>query len=104
MEDLVRTRDGRRIGLLSHSTLKDRPDIKEAQIIQRGYEDFKFISVPVSYGSFDRADYEAHILREMSNRVGGDLRVEFQYVDELPRTAAGKVRPVIVNLPAEVEE
>lgn len=96
-EDLVRTRDGRRIGILSHSTLKDWEGIAESQIIQEGFERFRYLIVPQNPTSFDAVGLEAHVREQLRNRIGGDAEVMFDYVDAVPRTAAGKIQAVMLH-------
>lgn len=95
MEDLVRTSDGRRIGLLSHASLKDLEGIVESQLIQINYTDFVY-RLTVDDG-FEGAAAERHIRSELTRRIGSPVAVEFKYVDSIERTPSGKVKAVVVN-------
>jgi phenylacetate-CoA ligase len=97
MEDLVVTRDGRRIPLLSHSTLKDIEGIRESQIIQTGYERFKYRIVPAEDGSLDRKELEDHVRKELTNRLQSEFTVAFEYPDRIERTSTGKLQAVKVE-------
>lgn len=98
MEDLVRMRDGRRIPLLSHSTLKDVSGIQESQLIQTGYEQFTYRIVPQANNSFVASEMESHVRMELSTRLGLMPEIAFEYVDHIERTASGKLRAVVVNM------
>jgi phenylacetate-CoA ligase len=94
-EDLVRTRDGRRIGLLSHATTKDLKGVLQSQIVQTDFGRFTY-RIRLEHGA-DHRQIEQHIVRELSNRLGEKIQVNFEYVDALERTAAGKIQAVIVR-------
>ncbi|MCG3147282.1 MAG: hypothetical protein PCFJNLEI_00721 [Verrucomicrobiae bacterium] len=87
VEDYVRTPSGRLIGRLDH-LFKDARYVKEAQIVQRQLDEI--IIRVVKTGPFD----EAPVRAEARQRLG-DMRVTFEYVDRIERTAAGKFRFVI---------
>jgi phenylacetate-CoA ligase len=93
-EDLVRTRDGRRIGLLSFAVTKDVEGVLESQIVQRGYGRFDF-RVRTAPGA-DTRRIERHLTQQLERRLGESVTVRYQYVDELPRTLSGKVQAVVV--------
>jgi phenylacetate-CoA ligase len=94
-EDLVRTPDGRRIGLLSHSTLKDVTGVVLSQIRQRSYNEFDYLLIVNS--EYRSAVAERHITDELRNRLGYPCQVLFQYVSDIPRTSAGKIQAVVVD-------
>jgi phenylacetate-CoA ligase len=94
-EDLVRTPDGRRIGLLSHSTLKDVGGVILSQIRQRSYDHFEFLLVVNA--EYDPATAERHVRDELNTRLGYRCQVQFQYVPDVPRTEAGKIQAVLVD-------
>jgi phenylacetate-CoA ligase len=93
-EDLVRLRDGRRVGLLAHSTLKDLSGIREAQIVQTSYETFTY-RVALEPGA-DVPTIERSVVSSLRGRLGIEAHVTFEYVESLPRTHAGKLRAVVV--------
>ena len=94
-EDLVKLRDGRRVGMLSYSTLRDARGVREAQIIQSGYESFVYRIVPAE--GLERASTEDHIRRELQSRLGIAVSVRFEYVADLERGPSGKLRAVQVT-------
>jgi phenylacetate-CoA ligase len=96
-EDLIQTRDGRRIGMLAYSMIKDRTGIKEAQIIQRSYERFEIKLVLDSHGAASRDRLEQELEGELSKRLGYPAMIKFEYVDEIPRGQRGKFKAVMVE-------
>lgn len=94
-EDLVLASDGRKIGLLSHATSKDLPDIIESQLVQTGYGTFKYRLRVQAHA--DVSQIERHVEGELSRRLGESVSIQFEYVDSLERTAAGKVQAVVVQ-------
>jgi phenylacetate-CoA ligase len=94
-EDFVLTHDGVRLGRLDH-LFKDMYAIRESQILQDrpGRMKIRIVRAP-EYGMAD----EEQLLRECSKRMGGNMDVELDYVDSIPRNAAGKFRAVINTIP-----
>lgn len=91
IESLVVTRDGRRVGRLD-AAFRYSPGIQLAQIIQRpGGE----LCVRIVRGpAFAAADLE-RLTRELRLRLGEQIALQYEFVNDLPRTAAGKLRFVI---------
>lgn len=98
-EDLVRTPDGRSVGLLCFHSTKDQRGIREAQLIQRGFDRFVFNLVRQP-GEATTPDLEARILEQLSGRLGYVPSVEFRYLDQIPRGARGKFKAVVVEFDA----
>lgn len=98
-EDQVRTPDGRRIGLLTDALMKqkNRECAKEAQIIQRSYEDFEVRLVLVSRDRAFTEPLERDLTLEMSKRLGYPVSPKFVYLDEIPRGPRGKFKAVVVD-------
>jgi phenylacetate-CoA ligase len=92
-DDVIVTRDGRRIGRLDPVFKADLP-IREAQIIQEDLNDLQVLYVPAV--GFSIADRDV-FLERLRARVG-DMRIIFQEVDQIPRTSNGKFRAVISKL------
>lgn len=97
IEDYVRTPDGRFVGRLDH-VFKDVNCVREAQILQEQIDEVVLRVV--------RAEgYDAHeeqiILTEIRQRLGSGMRIRFDYVDSIERTASGKFRFIVSRLPAE---
>jgi phenylacetate-CoA ligase len=96
IDDLVTTRDGRRIGRLD-PVFKDDLPVSEAQIVQERLDHFRIRCVPASgYG----ADVERILTERLRDRVG-DVGVTIERVDHIERTANGKFRAVVCKLPPE---
>jgi phenylacetate-CoA ligase len=93
VEDYVRTPDGRLVGRLDH-LFKDARQVREAQIVQRQLDEI--IVRVVREPGFD----EAPVRAEARQRLGAGMRVRFEYLDAIPRTAAGKLRFVVSELPS----
>ena len=90
VEDYVVTPDGRWIGRLDH-IFKEQTDIAEAQILQ---DEADAIEVRLIRQPSFSDDSEAKLLREIRSRLGNDIRVDLNFVDEIPREANGKFRAV----------
>lgn len=98
-EDLVITRDGRRIGyLLFHST-KNLSSVREAQLVQTDYE--RFTVNLVHAGDYNsRRENERSIGAELSLRLGYVPQIKFCYLDSIPREGPrAKFKAVVVRWP-----
>jgi phenylacetate-CoA ligase len=92
-EDLLRLRDGRLIppSVLTHP-FKPLDSIDASQLVQTDLDRLIVRLVPRA----DYADSHAdHLVRELKARLGSDMRIDIELVDELPRTARGKFKWVI---------
>lgn len=96
-EDMVRTRDGRRVGYLCFHATKYLEGIREAQLVQTDYEEFIFNIVLDPLARADTADIEAVIRSQLSQRLQTDVAVVFRYLDAVPRGAQGKFQAVRVD-------
>lgn len=95
-EDLVRTPDGRRLGLLCFHATKELRGLREGQLVQRGFDRFTFNLVRQP-GETVASDIEARILAQLTTRLGYAPTVEFCYLDQIPRGARGKFKAVVVE-------
>jgi phenylacetate-CoA ligase len=90
-DDLVCTDDGRRIPHLD-LVFKGEPFVREGQIVQETLNRIRVKVVP--FDGFNSKN--AHdITTRLKQRVGGRMEIVLETVDHLPRTAAGKFRPII---------
>lgn len=94
--DLVRTPDGRRIGAISGSTLKNLKGIFESQIIQSAYDHFTYRMCVTS--DYNRQLAEAHVQYELTERLGYPVSVDFEYLASIEKTPSGKHQAVIVDI------
>jgi phenylacetate-CoA ligase len=94
VEDYIVTPDGRFVGRLDH-LFKDARTVQMAQIIQ---DDVRRIVVRISrepgYGAAD----EAAILKEARLRLGSQIQIDFDYVNDIERSRTGKYRFIISRL------
>ena len=95
-DDVLYTKDGRRIGRLD-PVFKARLPIHEAQIIQESLDQIRVRYVPTT--AFSSEDARSIITR-LQQRMG-DVEVVLEEVNEIPREANGKFRAVVCNLSDE---
>jgi phenylacetate-CoA ligase len=95
LEDYVVLKNGTRLGRMDH-IFKDMANVREAQIVQRraGEMTIRVVRMP----NYTEAD-EQSVLRETRQRVGDEAEVRIEYVEQLERSAIGKLRFVISELP-----
>lgn len=93
VDDTLYTRDGRAVGRMD-PVFKSQLPIREAQIIQRALDRVHVRIVPAP--DFSRADGDA-IIQRIRERMG-NVTVELERVNAIPRTANGKLRAVICEL------
>lgn len=86
--------DGRLIGRLDH-IFKQMYNIKESQIIQEKLDELtiKIVKRP-NYSSFDERD----LINSFQERMGSGIKLNFEYVNEIPREKNGKFRAVISKM------
>jgi phenylacetate-CoA ligase len=95
-EDYVLLPDGAVIGCVSH-IIETQTRIREGQIYQ---PDSRNVVLRIVKGrDYTRHD-EASLLREARALLGTDIHIEIDYVERVPRTAAGKLRSVISDIGA----
>jgi phenylacetate-CoA ligase len=91
MDDMVRLRNGKTIGRLD-LVFKGLVGIREAQIIQTSYDEFRILAV------VDGENLGASLNKLTDNflsRVGTDVTVNIEVVASIPRTVTGKFKAVI---------
>ena len=93
-DDTLFTRDGRAVGRMD-PVFKSRAPVREAQIVQEALDRVRLRVVPADgYTSADGVAIAARIRDRL-----GDVVVTVDEVTEIPRTANGKLRAVICQLP-----
>lgn len=94
VEDYITTPQGVKLGRMDH-IFKDALNVIESQILQ---DDIGKLTVKI----VRRKDYskkdEAILLKEFEQRVGSNMNICFEYVNEIPRLPNGKFRAVISKL------
>ncbi len=90
-DDLFITPDGKKIGRLDH-VFKNVDNIIAAQIIQHSLQKTEVKVVKAEkYGEND----EKNVRENLISRIGEGILIEFNYVDNIPRTENGKFRAVV---------
>lgn len=92
-DDLLLTRDGRRVGRLDPIFKANLP-ILEAQIVQKSLQNLLVRLVPDTGFTQKTPSLLAYQLRERM----GDVNVEFEIVDRISRTNNGKFKAVVCEL------
>lgn len=98
MDDVLFTRDGRRIGRLSQ-VVKALP-LREAQIVQEALDRIRVRYVPSPTYTPDAGRTLVERVRERM----GDVEVVLEPVSAIPRGANGKFRAVLCTLPPALRE
>jgi phenylacetate-CoA ligase len=94
LEDYVVLRNRVRIGRLDH-IFKDMVNISEAQIHQARPGE---MTIRVVRGRNYNETDERALMRETAKRVGNEMDVRIEYVQDLPRSSVGKLRFVVSEL------
>jgi phenylacetate-CoA ligase len=98
-DDVLYTRDGRRVGRLD-PVFKGGLPLREAQIVQESLDTVRVRYVPV--GDFTTV-HGRSLIEGLQARMGS-VRVILEEVELIPRARNGKFRAVICNLPQEERE
>jgi phenylacetate-CoA ligase len=93
-DDYILTPDGRFVGRLDH-LFKDAVNVKMAQIVQDDVEEMviRIVKEPAYTKKEERL-----IRDEARARLGTEIDVHFEYVDDIPRTKNGKFRFIVSNI------
>jgi phenylacetate-CoA ligase len=95
LEDLVTGPDGRQM-VRFHGVFVDQPRVREGQVIQETLRRIRVrVDVLPGFGPRDVDD----IVGRVRQRLGSEVEVVVEPVTQIPRTAAGKFRAVISQLP-----
>jgi phenylacetate-CoA ligase len=98
VEDIVVTPDGRHVGRLDF-VFKGMDHVAEAQLVQDSLEHLQVLVVPRS--EYVEGD-SRHILDALRERLGSDMKIEIRQVDDIPRSASGKFRYVVSDVPIQI--
>jgi phenylacetate-CoA ligase len=96
-EDLVVTRDGRKIGYLCFHATKDLKGIQECQLIQKDFERFTCLLVKSPVEEVDPSYLEMNIKKQVESRMMEQVEIQFQYVSAIPKGPQGKFKAVVVD-------
>jgi phenylacetate-CoA ligase len=100
IEDFVHTPDGRLVGRLDH-VFKDVQHVREAQIVQTKIDELVLRIVRTNgFGPKD----ECIMINEARMRLGDSMRIRFEFTEVIERTAAGKFRFIVSQLPSNQRE
>lgn len=95
--DTLYTTDGRMVHYFDGiSFLEPFLDIKQFQLIQYDYDDFKWILNTDNHG------YEEFIVKECKELFGETAEFKFEYVDEIPTLRSGKSRMTVCMIPEKI--
>ena len=97
VDSVLMTRDGRPIGRLD-PVFKGAQGIAEAQIVQDDFERFRVRIVP---GADYKPKHGQAVVEALAHRVGA-AAISLELVEQIERTAAGKFKAVVCNIPTAV--
>jgi phenylacetate-CoA ligase len=94
MDDYLKTVDGRKIGRLDH-IFKGISHVAEAQLVQERIDKVTIRLVP--FKKFSDEDRK-RLVNNAKDRLGKEMTIGVEIVNEIPRTRSGKFRAVICNV------
>ena len=97
IEDVVIGPDGRRM-VRFHGIFANQPHVREGQIIQEALDHIRVKVVPTD--GFGPTDVQ-NIIHRVQQRLGPQVEVTVDPVDQIPRTVAGKFQAVVSLLREE---
>jgi phenylacetate-CoA ligase len=94
-EDYITLPNGVKLGRLDH-IFKDIVDVQEAQIYQPDLNNIilRIVKLP----NYDLNNQEKLIIEETKKRLGNDIHISIEYMNQIPKTKSGKLRFVISNV------
>jgi phenylacetate-CoA ligase len=93
IEDVIKTFDGRALGMFTYRTLKHIKGLGETQVIQQDYADFE-VNSTINEG-VDQSKLQEEIKETFERALGYSITLKFNKLDKLPRGPNGKIRLVI---------
>lgn len=93
-DDLIVTTEGKKVGRLD-PVFKGLSGIKETQIIQ---ESLNRLTVKLVVTTNFNKGLESQLAQNIQQRVGKEMSIIFDYVDQVPRTTSGKFKSVVSNI------
>jgi phenylacetate-CoA ligase len=102
-DDMLRLQDGRPMhALTALETLQVVPGLQQVQIVQHALS--RFTLRAVSKPGSDRMEAEAGLIGALRSKVGGDVRVDVHWMENIPPGANGKVKAVVSELVMDANE
>jgi len=100
-EDIIVTKDGRFISpsVLTHP-FKPLQGIAMSQIIQ---EDRDHLTVKIVRAAGFRDEQGETLVRGLQERLGEEMRIRLEFVDEIPRSGNGKFKWVVSKVPFTIQ-
>jgi phenylacetate-CoA ligase len=93
MDDILYTEERGFVGRMD-TAFKDLPNtIVEAQITQMELNSFRLLVVPD--GAEYKREHGNHLVADMHKKLGAAAKIELEEVNTIPRSANGKMRPVV---------
>jgi phenylacetate-CoA ligase len=93
VEETFTAADGRPIPL-PHCLIKNLIGMRETQVVQHAPGDFEIRMVPGT--AFNRKSVEELARKNVEQLIGPGQRLSFQVVEQVPRTAAGKLKAAVL--------
>lgn len=101
VEDMIVTPEGRYVAGSGLSVaFKYSMGIRLSQIVQ---EDINEMTVKIVRSDSYNEDDRLTLLRNLRDRVGDVIKINIEYVDDIPLTKAGKLKFVISKVPVDVK-
>lgn len=94
IDDTVMTPDGRSVGRLDH-IFKGLTGVRECQIVQ---EELDLITLRIVRDDTFSAASERALRENLRARLGLNIRVQFEFIDRIPRTSRGKFKGVVSKI------
>ncbi len=96
-DDVIVTRDGRRLALFAFQLLREMSGVLATQVVQSSPTTFEVRARLMPDGSAARAAFQEEIARGFDRLIGPDPErtLHFRYPDRLDRAPGGKIRNVV---------
>lgn len=78
--------------MLSYNVFKYADGIEESQIVQKAVDEFVLRIVPGDGYTDEQVEL---VTKKLRDRVGENISVTVELLDEIPKTSAGKFRAVV---------
>lgn len=94
-EDYIILPNGVRLGRLDH-IFKDLIEIQEAQLFQPNLNNviIRIVKGP----NYDKVNQEKNVISETRKRLGDDINISIEYLEQIKKTKSGKLRFVISEI------